>query len=215
MAALLSSYPTRRSGPGRPRLRLVEADPTTERSPRTALSSVALGSRPASARELSVGAASERSYWYGPEELAPRAPLPRTVSPRTAPARTVSPGAFAPRPAGLAPAVSVPTRRPAARPAPSVRPARLGSAVATLGVLVGLWFGAGALHGGASPRPAVLPGATLLHSGGYRYIARPGDTLWSIATRLEPNADPRPLLDELAAQVPDGVLTVGETLHLP
>lgn len=113
-----------------------------------------------------------------------------------------------------------PLPRPAASPQPSAparrRPARRGGALpalATVGLLVGLWFGAGALRG-ATPRPAVLSGSRAV-AGGYLYRVRPGDTLWSIASRLEPNADPRPLVDELAAQVPAGTLVVGETLHLP
>lgn len=47
------------------------------------------------------------------------------------------------------------------------------------------------------------------------YIVRPGDTLWGIATRLASDGDPRPLVQRLAAQVPGGILVVGERLVLP
>ncbi len=86
-------------------------------------------------------------------------------------------------------------------------------ALVTLALLLGAWAGAGALRGG-SPAPLRLSGARP-SAHGFSYLVRPGDTLWSIASRLEPAADPRPLVDSLAAQVPGGTLVVGETLHLP
>ena len=49
------------------------------------------------------------------------------------------------------------------------------------------------------------------------YVVRPGDTLWSIASRLSgPGVDPRPVVDELEqANHGTGALTPGETLRLP
>jgi LysM repeat protein len=49
------------------------------------------------------------------------------------------------------------------------------------------------------------------------YVVRPGDTLWGIARRLAgPDADPRPLVDELAASNHvRGALQAGTRLVLP
>ena len=49
-------------------------------------------------------------------------------------------------------------------------------------------------------------------------MVRAGDTLWSIAARIAgPQADPRPVVDELvqANHVSTGVIVPGETLRLP
>jgi len=51
--------------------------------------------------------------------------------------------------------------------------------------------------------------------GGYRYVARPGDTLWSIASKLEPGGDPRPLVAELEQQLHGAELIPGDPLKLP
>jgi Tfp pilus assembly protein FimV len=57
------------------------------------------------------------------------------------------------------------------------------------------------------------PGATLApHS---LYIVRPGDTLWSIAERLDPRGDPRPVMAELSAQAGSDTVRPGEHLILP
>ena len=59
-----------------------------------------------------------------------------------------------------------------------------------------------------------LPGSTPV-AGGYAYVVRPGDTLWSIASRLEPGRDPRPLVDRLSSQVRGGRLLAGSVLVVP
>ena len=48
------------------------------------------------------------------------------------------------------------------------------------------------------------------------YVVQPGDTLWSIARRADPGADPRPLVDRLV-EVNDlrGTLHAGDQLRLP
>jgi Tfp pilus assembly protein FimV len=57
------------------------------------------------------------------------------------------------------------------------------------------------------------PGATLApHS---LYIVRPGDTLWSIAERLDPRGDPRPAMAALSAQAGGDTVRPGEHLILP
>ena len=91
---------------------------------------------------------------------------------------------------------------------------RLLPGAATLAVLASVWLGAGALSG--LQRPALtVPAAAVKVPGGYLYIARPGDTLWSIASALEPGGDPRPLVARLEQQLRGGELLVGDRLILP
>ena len=91
---------------------------------------------------------------------------------------------------------------------------RLLLGVAVVGILVALalpWGGAGG-HTLATPGP-VLAGATVTHHASY--VVQPGDTLWSIAQRLDPGADPRPIVAELQAQVGSETVQVGQHLQLP
>jgi hypothetical protein len=47
------------------------------------------------------------------------------------------------------------------------------------------------------------------------YTVRPGDSLWSIATRVDPSADPRPLVERLAAETGSESVFPGERIVLP
>jgi nucleoid-associated protein YgaU len=47
------------------------------------------------------------------------------------------------------------------------------------------------------------------------HVVEPGDSLWSIAERLEPDGDPRPLVDELSAARGGAPLVPGEVVTLP
>ncbi len=69
----------------------------------------------------------------------------------------------------------------------------------------------------AALRPvAGLPaGGAAPPSRGRVYVARPGDTLWGIATRLDPGGDPRPLVDQMEAELHGGQLQAGQRLILP
>lgn len=91
---------------------------------------------------------------------------------------------------------------------------RLLPGVVTLAALAGVWAGAGAMSASRAPRLDVLPGSVKT-PGGYLYVVRPGDTLWSIASRLEPGGDPRALVAQLESQVPGGSLVPGRRLVLP
>jgi Tfp pilus assembly protein FimV len=65
-------------------------------------------------------------------------------------------------------------------------------------------------------RPALaIPAAAVKVHGGYLYVARPGDTLWSIASKLEPGGDPRVLVAQLAQQLHGSELVAGDELKLP
>ena len=103
------------------------------------------------------------------------------------------------------------TARPTSRPR-GLR--RWAPGLATAAALVGLWFGAGALAGAGGPRIARLPGTTPV-SGGYAYVVRPGDTLWSIASRLEPGGDPGALVARLTAELSTTVLRPGSVIVVP
>jgi LysM domain len=49
------------------------------------------------------------------------------------------------------------------------------------------------------------------------YVVRPGDTLWSIAQRLSPGEDPRPVVDALTTvnAIEPGALVPGQAILLP
>jgi Tfp pilus assembly protein FimV len=46
------------------------------------------------------------------------------------------------------------------------------------------------------------------------YVVEPGDTVWSIAAALAPDADPRPLVDEIVEANGGASLDVGQRLEL-
>jgi hypothetical protein len=73
------------------------------------------------------------------------------------------------------------------------------------------WSGTGG-HPLATPGPA-LAGARLTHHS--PYVVGAGDTLWSIARRVDPTGDARPTVEKLAAQVGGDVVVPGERLVLP
>jgi hypothetical protein len=95
-----------------------------------------------------------------------------------------------------------------------VRRRRLVLALLSGASLVALalpWGGAGG-HPLATPGP-VLAGATV--APGSDYVVQPGDTMWSIARRLDAGGDPRATVAQLESQVGSDVLQPGEHLHLP
>jgi hypothetical protein len=64
--------------------------------------------------------------------------------------------------------------------------------------------------------PLAAPGAGRTETAAaHVWIVQPGDTLWAIARRLDPNGDVRPLVDALSRQVHGQPLQVGEQLRLP
>lgn len=174
------------------------------------------------------------------EELLPFPPVSIPVAERRAAVRSATrrhpsapAGLHRPEPAGTvapesgrrAPVVVLPVRRHApSEPAGRARPyrvpdrprglRRLLPGVATLAVLGGVWLGAGALSSLHHTGLGVLASSTKV-PGGYAYVARPGDTLWSIATRLEPTGDPRPIVAGLEQQLHGATLRPGDRLRLP
>ncbi len=120
------------------------------------------------------------------------------------------------------PTRTTPRRRPTTssrRPAVAAGRARVATratywrrrlAVAALAIgLVFVMAQAGAALGGTSSplvaserRPAVVS-----------VVVRPGDSLWSIARRLAPGSDPRPVVDALVAARHGTTLVPGETVE--
>ena len=84
--------------------------------------------------------------------------------------------------------------------------AMMGLALALLALPLGGSGGASHTTGSASAAQ-IAPGV---------YIVRAGDTLWSIAQRMDPTGDPRPLVAQLAAEhrLPT-IVVPGERITIP
>ena len=67
---------------------------------------------------------------------------------------------------------------------------------------------------GGSP-VAAHPRAHVGVAGETVYVVRPGDTLWSIASRLDRGGDPRPMAEALAREVGSAVVVPGERIAIP
>ena len=83
------------------------------------------------------------------------------------------------------------------------------AATLSVALVAGVWAGPlGRIVAGAD-------GAEL--ASGSSYVVREGDTLWSIAQRVAPGEDPRPLVDAIvsANRVDAGAIVPGQTLLVP
>lgn len=148
-------------------------------------------------------------------------PSPTRPAPRLDPARVGRPDPSLARPTPALARQAVPGSAGHVAPSRSPRAAqrsrglrRLLPGAATLAVLASVWFAAGAmseLHHNA----LVIPAAAVKAQGGYVYVARPGDTLWSIASKLEPGGDPRILVAGFEQQLRGAELVAGDKLKLP
>lgn len=92
---------------------------------------------------------------------------------------------------------------------------RLGVLVGAAAALVALAVLVDVLAGSAGSRPAPEIGTDRLGPITEDvYVVQPGDTLWSIAERVAPDQDPRPVVDELR-EINGGVeLDVGDRLRV-
>ncbi|HEX6236135.1 MAG TPA: LysM domain-containing protein [Acidimicrobiales bacterium] len=64
-----------------------------------------------------------------------------------------------------------------------------------------------------SPAPQAQP-VPLQPAPGETYVVQPGDTLWTIARRIAPDSDPRPVVDALRSANGGAELGVGQELVL-
>jgi hypothetical protein len=102
---------------------------------------------------------------------------------------------------------SAPPRR---RVSPGVRRRRTMLAVVGLCVL-GLALPLGGTGGHSHATGSALAG----NPGGAEYTVQPGDSLWSIAARVDPSGDPRPLAAKLAAELGSSSVQPGEHITIP
>ena len=78
------------------------------------------------------------------------------------------------------------------------------------------WWWRGLVVAGASAAQASGPAART-DGGDSRVFVQPGDTLWSIAQRTDPGADPQAVVQEIlrANRLPTSSVTVGQRLWVP
>ena len=105
-----------------------------------------------------------------------------------------------------------PTPRVGARPA--VRRTALVGAFAVLLAACAVWVQGGGGRAGSDPLNAPGTGRTATVAA-HLWVVQPGDTLWAIARRLDPNGDIRPLVDALSREVHGRPLQVGQQIVLP
>jgi hypothetical protein len=105
------------------------------------------------------------------------------------------------------------TTRPVHRVVPATRATyrrrRLAVVLAGLALVLVTARAGGALGGSSLAAPERRPTASHVVT----IVVRPGDSLWSIAARLAPGDDPRPIVDELEAARHGAPLEPGETIE--
>ncbi|QXC62493.1 LysM peptidoglycan-binding domain-containing protein [Aquihabitans sp. G128] len=104
-----------------------------------------------------------------------------------------------------------------ARPAPARPLVTPGAIAAFVAVTVLLMVGFVAIGRGAfsAAAPATPAAATAPAAGARTVTVRAGDTLWSIARRLRPTGDVRPLVDQLAEANGGTAIAPGDRLVIP
>jgi spore germination protein YaaH len=78
-------------------------------------------------------------------------------------------------------------------------------------LLVGLALPVGGTGGSSHAAGSALAG----NGHPFAYTVEPGDSLWSIAQRVDPTGDPRALVARLAAQTGSETVVPGERIVLP
>ncbi|MFM7617912.1 MAG: LysM peptidoglycan-binding domain-containing protein [Actinomycetes bacterium] len=134
----------------------------------------------------------------GATALAPEHPRPTEIAPRRA-------GSTPPR---LRLVSTVPRPAPVVRPRPTAavyRRRRIGVVVAATALALVVAQAATALGGDSLASPERRPAAVTVQAG---------DSLWSIAERVAPGEDPRPIVDRLQARLGSTVLQPGQRIVL-
>lgn len=101
-----------------------------------------------------------------------------------------------------------------------------GVVVPLVGELVQAWAGTGSAEvlttegevaGPSAVASAGSDAAAMVQPGpasGGRYVVRPGDTLWSIASRLRPDRDPREIVELLEERTHGAVIHPGQRIDI-
>lgn len=92
------------------------------------------------------------------------------------------------------------------------RLAVLGAALSVLALPALLMAASGSSS--TTVTPASAPVAPAAAPASSVYVVQPGDTLWSIAHKVEPHADPRDVVDRLVDLNGSGALQPGQRLRL-
>ncbi len=82
-----------------------------------------------------------------------------------------------------------------------------------VGLVLTAWLGLEALAGALGVARSVSPASAT--TAPVTIEVAPGDTFWSIASRIRPQGDLRPLIDRLVAAHGGGVLRAGDHLSVP
>ena len=112
-----------------------------------------------------------------------------------------------------------PHRRPPGRPElrlvgpppPTFWFRRVAVLLAALLLVAGVGVVLRAAGGSITHEPPAAPANPPPPSG---YVVQPGDTFWSVARRLQPDGDVRPVVDRLVAAHGGAGLVAGEVIHV-
>lgn len=85
--------------------------------------------------------------------------------------------------------------------------------IAVVGWLVA--SGVGVRSAGSIPAPGPDGPGPMLAVAQSSHVVQPGDTLWSLARRLQPGGDVRPLVHELSRRTAGRPLRAGQRIELP
>ncbi len=89
----------------------------------------------------------------------------------------------------------------------------LRRAAVVVAAVLFVWAGIQVVSAAATPLPAASTPAEL----GTVHRVASGDTLWALAASVDPDADPRDVVDAIARlnALPGGVIEVGQTIAIP
>lgn len=124
-----------------------------------------------------------------------------------------APSPLRPSTAALPPYVAPPDRRP--RSAAVYRRRRLAALLLAACLFAGLVSAGRQVAAAFGSAPASAPERRPASSPAEGYVVRPGDSLWSVARRMQPHGDVRPLVHRLERQVGSDVVHPGQVLYLP